>query len=146
LNDNSDDPESDTSHELTDVLNAHGGYWQDMKAAFPYNLKRRPFFRPYSLLVTRSLRYCENSFCCDSGSAKCELQGCRGSKSDLSDVLQFSRHASLATLQIYLDKEKNLQGKLSTSLARHLLSEYTRGLMLLGAPATIATKFCPNLE
>ena len=36
---------------------------------------------------------------------------------DLSDVLQFSRHASLATLQIYLDKEKNLQGKLSTLVA-----------------------------
>ncbi|MGO9571048.1 MAG: tyrosine-type recombinase/integrase [Desulfomonilaceae bacterium] len=36
---------------------------------------------------------------------------------DLSDVLQFGRHASLATLQIYLDKEKNLQGKLSTLVA-----------------------------
>ena len=36
---------------------------------------------------------------------------------DLSDVLQFSRHASLSTLQIYLDKEKNLQGKLSALVA-----------------------------
>jgi integrase/recombinase XerC len=36
---------------------------------------------------------------------------------DMSDVLAFSRHASLATLQIYLDKEKNLQGKLSTLVA-----------------------------
>ena len=36
---------------------------------------------------------------------------------DLSDVLQFSRHASLATLQIYLDKEKNLQGQLATLVA-----------------------------
>jgi len=36
---------------------------------------------------------------------------------DLSDVLQFSRHASLATLQIYVDKERNLQGKLSTLVA-----------------------------
>lgn len=36
---------------------------------------------------------------------------------DLSDVLAFSRHASLATLHIYLDKEKNLQGKLSTLVA-----------------------------
>ena len=36
---------------------------------------------------------------------------------DLSDVLQFSRHASLSTLQIYLDKEKNLQGTLSSLVA-----------------------------
>jgi integrase/recombinase XerC len=36
---------------------------------------------------------------------------------DLSDVLQFSRHASLATLQIYVDKERNLQGQLATLVA-----------------------------
>ncbi len=36
---------------------------------------------------------------------------------DMSDVLAFSRHASLATLQIYVDKERNLQGKLSTLVA-----------------------------
>lgn len=32
---------SDTRNELTDVLNAHGGYWQHVMAAFQYNLKRR---------------------------------------------------------------------------------------------------------
>jgi catalase len=31
---------SDNRHELTDVLNAHGGYQQHMSAAFQYNLKR----------------------------------------------------------------------------------------------------------
>ena len=36
---------------------------------------------------------------------------------DISDVLAFSRHASLATLQIYVDKERNLQGKLRTLVA-----------------------------
>ena len=39
---------------FTDVLNAHGGYQQHMSAAFQYNLKCRPYIRPYRLLVTVS--------------------------------------------------------------------------------------------
>jgi hypothetical protein len=35
---------SDNRHELTDVLNPHGGYYQHMRAAFQYNLKRRPSY------------------------------------------------------------------------------------------------------
>ena len=36
---------------------------------------------------------------------------------DLTSVLQFSRHSSLSVLQVYLDKEKDLQGQLATLVA-----------------------------
>jgi hypothetical protein len=59
MNCKSDDQEAITGHELTDVLNAHGSYWQHMGAPFQYNPERRPLFKQQLRIVflQRGLHY-----------------------------------------------------------------------------------------
>ena len=74
----------------------------------PYRIIRKLGRQVWAETLPHGIRHTAVTRCCKAAAA---------ANLDLSDVLQFSRRASLATLQIYLDKEKNLQGQLATLVA-----------------------------
>jgi integrase/recombinase XerC len=68
----------------------------------------------------------------------------------LPEVRQFSRHASLQTLQIYADKERDLAGRIATLVSQTALAPNANGAEIEGSnkivkPKTSHGYYCKNI-